>query len=399
MSDPIELLPSPEIDENLLAAERLENLRGTMLVDGLEVLVLTNPVSIRYATGYRAYSSFQSRIPSAYAIVPLVGPIIMHGAYIEDLALVEVSRRSHAITSFDAGLDLSIAADRFGTDIEIAVEQLGYDSRASIGIERTTPSGHRAFADIGLNVFDAEPTLELARSRKTDLEMIALDYSIAVAEYGMTLMERALKPGITENQLFSILHQANIAHDGDWIDGRMLCSGPRTNPWYQEASHRRIETGDMVAFDTDMIGPYGYCADISRTWVCDAEPTVEQRDLYKRALDEINHNMSLLHVGASFAELSNSVLQHPPEFIANRYACAFHGVGMTDEYPKIPYPQDWEWTGYDGELEDGVVLSVESYVGAEQGSQGVKLEQMVRVTSGGVEVLSSYPLWEPSSSS
>ena len=118
MSGLIELLPSPEIDENLLAAERLENLRGTMLADGLQLLVLTNPVSIRYATGYRAYSAFQSRIPSAYAIVPLVGPIIMHGAYIEDLALVEVSRRSHAITSFDAGLDLSIAADRFAADIE-----------------------------------------------------------------------------------------------------------------------------------------------------------------------------------------------------------------------------------------------------------------------------------------
>ena len=77
MSGLIELLPSPEIDENLLAAERLENLRGTMLADGLQLLVLTNPVSIRYATGYRAYSAFQSRIPSAYAIVPLVGPIIM----------------------------------------------------------------------------------------------------------------------------------------------------------------------------------------------------------------------------------------------------------------------------------------------------------------------------------
>ena len=397
MPEPIELLPSPEIDETLLASERLANLRGTMLVDGLELLVLTNPVSLRYATGYRAASSFQSRIPSTYAIVPLVGPIIMHGARRDDLALVEVTRRSHAITSLDAGLDLSISADRFGTDIELAVEQLGYDSRASIGVERTAPSGHRAFADIGLNVFDAEPTLELARSRKTDLELIALDYAIAVAEYGMTLMERVLEAGISENQLLAVLHQTNIAHDGDWIDGRMLCSGPRTNPWYQEASPRRIDGGDLVAFDTDMIGPYGYCADISRTWVCDGEPTIEQRELYKRALDEINHNLSLLHVGASFAELSNAVLQHPAEFIANRCGCAFQGVGMTAEYPKIPYPQDWEWTGYDGELEDGVVVSVKSYVGAEQGSQGVRLSQMVRVTSNGIELLSSYPLWEPSS--
>ena len=55
---------------------------------------------------------------------------------------------------------------------------------------------------------------------------------------------------------------------------------------------------------------------------------------------------------------------HPPEFIANRYACAFHGVGMTDEYPKIPYLYDWANTGYDGEIEDGLVLSVESYVGS-----------------------------------
>lgn len=394
MSRPIELLPSPEIDENLLASERLENLRGTMLVDGLDLLVLTNPVSIRYATGYRAYTSFQSRIPSAYAIVPIVGPIIMHGAYVDDVPLIEVSRRSHAITGFDAGLDLSVAADRFAADIELALEELGYDSRASVGIERTTPTGHRAFADIGLNVFDAEPTVELARSRKSELELVALDYSIAVAEYGMTLMQSALEPGITENQLFAILHQANVAHAGDWIDGRMLCSGPRTNPWYQEAGHRRVERGELVAFDTDMIGPYGYCADISRTWVCGAEPTPEQRDLYRRALDEIEHNTALLHVGASFAELSQAVFRHPDEFIANRYACAFHGVGMTDEYPKIPYPQDWEWTGYDGQLEDGVVLAVESYVGSDRGSQGVKLEQMVRVTSGGIEALSSYPLWD-----
>ena len=76
MSRLIELLPSPEIDESLLASERLENLRGTMLVDGLDVLVLTNPVSIRYATGYRVQSSMQSRIPTVYAIVPIVGPII-----------------------------------------------------------------------------------------------------------------------------------------------------------------------------------------------------------------------------------------------------------------------------------------------------------------------------------
>jgi len=34
-----------------------------------------------------------------------------------------------------------------------------------------------------------------------------------------------------------------------------------------------IEKGEIVAFDTDMIGPYGMCVDMSRTWVCGAKPT------------------------------------------------------------------------------------------------------------------------------
>ena len=34
----------------------------------------------------------------------------------------------------------------------------------------------------------------------------------------------------------------------------------------------------MLAFDTDMIGPYGYCADLSRSWTIDHVPmTAEQR--------------------------------------------------------------------------------------------------------------------------
>jgi Xaa-Pro aminopeptidase len=64
---------------------------------------------------------------------------------------------------------------------------------------------------------------------------------------------------------------------------------------------------------------------------------------------------------------------------------------MTDEYPKIPYIHDWEWAGYDGEIETGLVVSVESYVGEDGGTQGVKLEQMVQVTRDGPIPLSTFP--------
>ncbi|GIS88599.1 MAG: hypothetical protein CM1200mP18_13090 [Gammaproteobacteria bacterium] len=60
---------------------------------------------------------------------------------------------------------------------------------------------------------------------------------------------------MTEAQLWGLLNYANLANNGDWHDGRMLASGPRINPWMQEATLRRVESGDLVGFDTDMVGP------------------------------------------------------------------------------------------------------------------------------------------------
>ena len=363
-----------------------------MIENGLGALVLTNPLSIRYATDYRAYAAFQSHIPSAYLFVPLDGPVVMFGAYVDDLETIDDTRPSHAPTTFDAGLDITTASRRWVNDIRGCLHDAGLDHSAPIGTERLLPTTLEALDVAGLQVVDGEPTVELARSRKTELELQALSFSISVAEHGMALMARRCRPGITENQLWSTLHTVNVVNDGDWFDGRVLCSGPRTNPWYQEAGSRVIEVGDLVAFDTDMIGPFGYCADISRTWVCGTGPTPNQLDLFARAGEEIRHNTALLHVGASFAELSQRTYRQRDDIVVNRYACAFHGVGMSDEYPKIPYPQDWDTTGYDGEIEEGLVLSVESYVGPDGGPEGIKLEQMVQVTRHGPVLLSKFPL-------
>jgi hypothetical protein len=52
---------------------------------------------------------------------------------------------------------------------------------------------------------------------------------------------------------------------------------------------------------------------------------------------------------------------------------------------------DWAGAGYDGELEAGMTLSVESYVGPVGGREGVKLEQQVSLTPSCAEPISSYP--------
>lgn len=72
----------------------------------------------------------------------------------------------------------------------------------------------------------------------------------------------------------------------------------------------------------------------------------------------------------------------------------FHGVGLADEYPSCYYPQDRATVGYDGLLEPGMTLCLESYIGEAGGREGVKLEQQVLITATGAELLSRFPCEE-----
>ena len=149
-----------------------------------------------------------------------------------------------------------------------------------------------------------------------------------------------------------------------------------------------------MLFDTDMVGAFGYYADISRTFHCGpGRPSDEQRKLYRMAYDEIQHNIQLIRPGVTFKEITDRAFKAPDEFLPYRDAVA-HGVGVTDEYPMIQKPMDWDAQGYDGVVEENMTLCVESYMGVVGGVDGVKLEEQIVVTANGAELLSTFPFEE-----
>ena len=153
-----------------------------------------------------------------------------------------------------------------------------------------------------------------------------------------------------------------------------------------------MQKGELLGFDTDMVGPFGYMSDISRTWYCGEGKAPDAfRDLFKRARDELEHNKANVRPGVSFKELVDKSFRHPEEFHAHRYPCIMHGVGMCDEYPYVPYPQDWDDIGYDGIIEENMMICVEGYVGSDRGGSGVKIEHQFLVTANGLEQLDDYP--------
>ena len=387
------IIPAPKLTDKVLNDMfdyRLGRLRQSMVEQNVSLSILVSPVSLRYAIDFDEFQLFQSHIPTCYLFVPAEGPLVMHGATRRNFPNVSEYRRPNFISPFDSGFDLNNSAKTFSDEVDSFMKE--YCHNNSIAIERITPLAAQSLQNLSYQVSDAECLLEKAKVIKCETEIECIKHTIAIAEYGMKLMQENTFAGLTERQLWSILHQVNIANNGSWIEGHMLSSGSRTNPWLQEASERVIETGDMVALDTDLIGPRGYMADISRSWICGGGcGNNEQRKAYQHAYDEVHFNIDAIKPGMSFSELSRGAFQRNEIYKSNNYPCVYHGAGLTDEYPKIYYQEDWARDGYDGIVEPNMVLCVESYSGAEGGEVGVKLEQMVLVTETGIEVLSHYP--------
>lgn len=390
-SDLARVRPLPEIDHDRLRTYRKGRLRQALKQHDAAMCLLVNPISLRYATEYRTYGLYQSHIPTTYVFVPQEGPVVIHGVYGPPPGADRIAP-GRALNFFDGADTLSDAARLLADDVVRYLKELGTDNRR-VAVEYVNPSLTQALLQRGLEPIDGVLVSEEARIIKSADEIECIKWSCAVAELGMAKLKEALRAGVTELQLWALLNYANLANNGDWHDGRMLASGPRTNPWVQEASPRIVESGDLVGFDTDMVGPFGYFADISRTFHCGpAKPTKRQKQLYRLALDEIEHNLRLVRPGISFVEFQKWAWLVPEEFQAQAYPCVIHGVGMCDEYPRVNYGFRGR-PPYDGRLEAGMVICVESYIGAVGERDGVKLEQQVLVTNDGYELLSSYP-WE-----
>ena len=380
----------PEINHDRLYQYRTERLRQQIREADVAALVMVNPINLRYAVDYSTYALFQSRIPSTYLFMSNDGPTVIHGAY-GGSSLIDRSEPARHISFFDGADNLADNARLFADDLVNYLSESGNDNRR-VAIEYVNPSVTQACLQRGLEVVDGIALSEKARLIKSQDEIECIKWAIAVAELGIAKMKEALRPGVTELQLWGLLNYTNLANHGEWHDGRMLASGSRINPWLQEASQRVIESGDLVGFDTDMVGPFGYFCDISRTFHCGpAKPTQRQKEIYRLAHDEIQHNLSLVRPGITFHELQRQSYPIPEECQENAYTCIIHGVGMCDEYPKIN-PLHRGLNPYDGQLEAGMVITIESYMGPKGERDGVKLEEQVLITEDGYELLSTYPM-------
>jgi Xaa-Pro aminopeptidase len=376
---------------------RLDRIRAELKRRDYAGILLYDPVNIRYATDSTNMQLWVAHNPTRHCFIAAEGPVVLFDYFsCEHLSdhsgLVDEVRPAVSWMYMYGGELSGERVKRWAGPIADLIKAHG-GGNFRLAVDHLNPEGVAELARLGVSVHNGEAVMEEARLIKSPDEILAMRRAIVACEAAMAEMQAALQPGISENELWAELHRGNIARGGEWIETRLLSSGPRTNPWFQECSSRKIEAGDLVAFDTDLIGPYGFCADLSRTWLCgDGAPSDEQRDLHTIAIDQIARNIALVCPGISFRDIVEQSAVPPPDCYPARYGVLYHGVGLADEYPTLPHASDWTADTPDGVLEPGMVVCVESYIGRLGGHEGVKIEEQVLVTRTGGQTLSKYPL-------
>ncbi|WP_372596941.1 M24 family metallopeptidase [Amphritea sp.] len=378
---------------------RLERVKQQLLKSNCSAILLYDPVNIRYATDSSNMQVWTLHNFARYSLVFAEGPVILWEFHncehlLDGNEQVDEIRTAINWSYFGAGNRIEEKARQWAGEITDLVRKYGGDN-LRLAVDKAEFEGLELLQRQGLQLIEGHSLMEEARKIKSADEIQLMHWTIQVCEQGIQRMYDELRPGMTENELWAWLHFENIRNGGEWIETRLLASGPRTNPWMQESSDRIMQEGEIICFDTDLIGPYGYCADISRAWtVGHVPPTDEQRRLYSLAYEQVQTNMALLKAGLSYKEFSEQAWQIPDEFHHNRYCCVSHGIGLCDEYPAIAHQgSDWDSAGYEGVFEENMVVCVESYIGEAQGNEGIKLEQQVLITAKGVIELSCYP-WQ-----
>ena len=362
-------------------------------------ILMFDPLNIRYATDTTNMQLWITHNPGRACLVTADGHMVLwdfHGCehLSAHLPLVKEVRHGASFFYFESGDRGREHAGIFANEVDSVLREHCGDNRR-LAIDKIEIEGVAAFQNLGIEIQNGQEVTEHARLIKSGEEQKAMRCAISACEAAMHEMRAVMRPGTTEVDMWAELQKGNHIRGGEWIETRILSSGPRTNPWFQEAGPRVVEDGDILAFDTDMIGTYGYCADLSRTWkIGDAKPSDYERDLYKIAYEHIQTNMELLKPGVSFAELTEKAHRLPEKFRQQRYGVVYHGVGLCDEFPSIRYPEDIESYGYDGVLVEGQCMCVEAYIGEVGGPCGIKLEDQGVITSNGFDNMTTFPFEE-----
>jgi Xaa-Pro aminopeptidase len=256
----------------------------------------------------------------------------------------------------------------------------------TIGIEseHVTVAEKKRLAQVkpaGVHLKDAPSVVERARMVKDGDELIRIRAAVAL---GATLFDRALevlRPGVKETQVAGEMEYAARRSGAEEMSfPTIIASGARSALPHGRASDQPIARGGFVVCDFGVILS-GYCSDQTRTvWV---GPVPEEAHRAYEAVREAQQAATeAVRPGVAVGEVDAAARKVLRKAGLGRYFTHSTGHGVGLEIHESPRVAD----GQREILQPGMVITIEPGVYF-PGKWGIRIEDMVAVTSGGCEVM------------
>jgi Xaa-Pro aminopeptidase len=244
-----------------------------------------------------------------------------------------------------------------------------------------------------LELLDLSPHLIRLRMVKQPLELAAIQAAINIT---VSTMKESLRPAKLRKYTFEYQLEAELSRgfrrrgaSGHAFEP-VVASGPRACTLHNVANAGALSADELVVVDAGAEVEH-YAADITRT-VSLGTPSRRQQAVHAAVLDVQRFALSLLKPGASLKDYEQQIEQYMGEKLREL------GLIKTITHDAVRkfYPHATshflglnvhDVGDYDRPLEPGVVLTVEPGIYIKREGLGVRVEDDVLITRGGIKIL------------
>ncbi len=358
-------------------ARCLDQLRQAASAAGVDAVVLTPAATMTWLLGHefeaheRLFLLIVPTSDAAVAVVPALEEANFRGAApsVESLHLWD-----------DADGPEKAAADAFrclAKASRVAVEPLSLRYMEFGHVRRELPNA---------KIESAESVVAALRLKKSDEEAALMKRASKIAEAALEFTLRDVKPGRKEVEIASKLSSELLRRGGGGISfGPIVLSGPKSALPHGVPDDREMQEGEFLLIDFGTSFD-GYHCDITRTFVVSGSPTDRMREVYEAVLQANIRGVAASRPGVTYDYVHKNCQAnlHGPrfkEFMTHRTG---HGLGLEiHEPPSV-------MAGNDDVVEKGAVFTIEPGLYL-NGWGGVRIEDNIRVTQQGCELLTSSP--------
>jgi Xaa-Pro dipeptidase len=382
--------------------ERLAKAQASLKKHNIDVMLCMLADNVRYTTSTTGPPWMKGLVPGwRYALlVKDQAPILWEHGDIRHITKqncpwLKKVNFSHTWTRGYPGPMTEHIAKLWAEDIKKELKEQGVAGE-KIGLDGPEILSLKTLKDVGIEAVDGQTAMLDARYTKTKDEIECFRTTAAICEIILDETRRAIRPGLRECDITALGFKVAYENGMDDVTGFTVCSGPFGWPNFKFYTDRIIRPGDLVTLDIGGARWNGYMSCYYRTYKCMTRPTEKEKGFYQDALDWLQSAIKATKPGATTADLCREWPDAKKEWgydseweaIANEWG---HGLGLGGYEPpmvsrafSLEYPQT---------LKEGCVFALETQQGSMK-EGGVRIEEMVTVTSSGAEVLSKYPVDE-----